>query len=579
MAQKFTNYMANLMHFSSESSSESSKPTNGRIVTPLPGDINHILPAELILQIFHHYRDLFNVPPGNPIPKLTKVYTWIPALTHVCHHWRYLALSSPSLWNVVTAKRFANMDCIKAMIHRSATHPLIVTLDPAGMSVELIRLLLQEMHRIQELFISSTLQYLLSKQIRPLLALPAPLLRTLLLATEPSYGDVGLGVGIFDRPDAPFHVNLPKLQLVVLNNPIDSFLLSLARPSVREFHYTLQGRQQRTSIGLHRTILSALRLMPQLNKLFIHIDIPPFSDRPLSDMRIPEDFTLGQLREIQLDAPIHSCTILLQHIQTSPLVRLNIKCAPIDSGLLRTLILAMNNKFYDGVNLIPASTSPSSTTITSNNRQISSLVFGFNEFGLVTQGYDSGVEMMHHHGAPTWTKPKPTFELFLSIYHMTFDHYFPVQLNTFQLSSIHTILFRSTTYFHEVFTLIPRLISITLREIPLLRHLGIEGYPSKNVMELFSISTSQQVFESPLGQDYHSEASDIFLPNLESLTFMTCSLHWSDDVELFARFIEGLRMRKRMNKGLPKLVLVGCYNFGRVQLETLSAIVPDILVT
>ncbi|KAI0786177.1 hypothetical protein C8Q75DRAFT_283681 [Abortiporus biennis] len=533
-----------------DSASEATlSPTDERISVSLSVNLNHVLPAELLLYLFHHVRDLFNVPPGSPIPRGIKVYAWIPVVTHVCRYWRSLALPCQSLWNVITVKRSVNNQCVEAMIRRSGTWPLHVTLAPVGMGTELIQPILQEMHRIEELVITSPLRRLLSQKIRPLLALPAPLLRALYLSTERTSEDSRL----IDHPRALFNASLPKLRLLVLNDPTNSFLPSHARPSLREFRCTLQVHHgQPTELIPHHTALSALRLMPWLQKLSIDIDAPAF-DGPVEESSSQHYATLRHLQEAHIDAPIQTCIFLLQHMHTSSLAHLDVKCSSISNAdILRTLISVMNDKV---------------------TRQLSSLVFQFNEFDLVTQCYDSESSIVQIHNNST--KPKPNIDLFLPIYHMRFDHYFPVQLNNLQLSFIHTMFFRCMSYFHEVFTLVPRLISMALRETPLLRHLGIEGYPSKNIVELFSTSP-QTLFEVSESQD-PDDTSEIFLPNLESLTFVACSLHWSDDGELFARFIEGLNMRKRRNKGLSKLVLVDCYDYGSVELEALDAVVTEIL--
>jgi hypothetical protein len=71
----------------------------------------HALPVELLVCIFTFYAEALDDP-------LLPSPAWLP-ITHVCHHWRTIALSHGPLWTSIT--RGLSLRWIKAFMERSRT--------------------------------------------------------------------------------------------------------------------------------------------------------------------------------------------------------------------------------------------------------------------------------------------------------------------------------------------------------------------------------------------------------------------------------------------------------------------------
>ena len=78
------------------------------------------LPAELLVEIFMQYLKLRL--------KTTTAYSWLD-FTHVCHHWRDVALRSASLWTRVTYTSKTQPDCALTMLKRSQIYPIFLKID------------------------------------------------------------------------------------------------------------------------------------------------------------------------------------------------------------------------------------------------------------------------------------------------------------------------------------------------------------------------------------------------------------------------------------------------------------------
>lgn len=83
---------------------------------------SHTLPDELLLRIFATLRETASSSgtPGN-------AFRWVQASTHVCTHWRTLALSSHVLWAYID---FSNSSLVREMLRRSAHAPLHLFVHP-----------------------------------------------------------------------------------------------------------------------------------------------------------------------------------------------------------------------------------------------------------------------------------------------------------------------------------------------------------------------------------------------------------------------------------------------------------------
>lgn len=106
-------------------------------------DINR-LPPEVLSEIFIHHRYV------DSELNWSRRYQWI-KITHVCHYWRSIALSSPRLWT--TIKPHKNIEVIKEVLIRAKKAPLSVLLDYNGSAppLDVFELVLAEFSHIEHL--------------------------------------------------------------------------------------------------------------------------------------------------------------------------------------------------------------------------------------------------------------------------------------------------------------------------------------------------------------------------------------------------------------------------------------------
>ncbi|KAH8091701.1 hypothetical protein BXZ70DRAFT_909752 [Cristinia sonorae] len=87
-----------------------------------------ILPPEVLVEVFRQYAMLYeeeedNVTGADVWLGGVKPYKWL-GITHVCHHWRELALNTPRLWARIPVH--AKDKVVKEMVARAKDAPLIV---------------------------------------------------------------------------------------------------------------------------------------------------------------------------------------------------------------------------------------------------------------------------------------------------------------------------------------------------------------------------------------------------------------------------------------------------------------------
>jgi len=137
-----------------------------------------VLPPELLARIFRFYA-LEEPPWSGGVQKLG----WI-GVTHVCQHWRQVALGDLSLWARITGIS-PNLKWISEMMVRAQNAPLIV--DFAGTPVpEILSKFTPHIFRIRELRLRD-LSLLPPQGLRELFALEAPVLEHLELGVSTLY--------------------------------------------------------------------------------------------------------------------------------------------------------------------------------------------------------------------------------------------------------------------------------------------------------------------------------------------------------------------------------------------------------
>ncbi|KAJ7890506.1 hypothetical protein B0H14DRAFT_2689582 [Mycena olivaceomarginata] len=271
--------------------------------------------------------------------------SWVRVVSHICRHWRGVALSCPSLWSFPV---FSHPTWAEEMLQRSKMTPLTVKADLTYMTPRMVNAVhsaLMHISRISSLDLKTG-----SRSLSEILNLTgsAPLLHSLSLVS-PGFSQeehFTLGPTFLNGEAAP---RLRKLELTRFSLPWDSPLLNnlvhlkiqnpgpAARPSMAEF-------------------TGALERMPQLETLELDYALPVIAAGvaalSMPSSRIP----LSHLKRIVIaNVSVLECADTLNHLT------FNGKSSPT----IKISCLADNSTLTDFSTLIPALSavqSPAATT-------------------------------------------------------------------------------------------------------------------------------------------------------------------------------------------------------------------------
>lgn len=253
------------------------------------------LPPELLSEVFLHCID----PKSGARP-----YSWIP-LSHVCHHWREVAVLSPRIWSKIYVTR---LDCVKEMLERSKKVPIDVY---AGTGIwhwqnsdDALRLVLKQFARMRtlELRYTSRLQ---EKDVPS----SAPLLKTLMLDgvdIEMTIEDVlTSNGGLFEKCD------MPSLERLEINNYYQRWASPIFRPTLTRLVLAT------TVVSLQPSplseVLDALEAMPLLEYVELKNELPSIASAgELGGATRVID--LPNLAELRVTDAGLSCASLLEHM-------------------------------------------------------------------------------------------------------------------------------------------------------------------------------------------------------------------------------------------------------------------------
>ncbi|KIJ65644.1 hypothetical protein HYDPIDRAFT_110775 [Hydnomerulius pinastri MD-312] len=182
------------------------------------------LPPEILAAIFVQYARIW----CSSFQGETRIPPWV-GVSHVCRHWRAVALDCPTLWAHLF---FSSRRWTEELIVRSKNVPLIVHINrtlnvaPSNDFFANVQKALMHIERIQVLHINSSKPALFELFSKPA---PAPLLRSLVISTIAIFpGDLSLDLDDVLHPETP---GLRALQLfscdITSSSPFISGLRSL----------------------------------------------------------------------------------------------------------------------------------------------------------------------------------------------------------------------------------------------------------------------------------------------------------------------------------------------------------------
>jgi hypothetical protein len=228
--------------------------------------------------------------------------SWI-SVTHVCSHWRHVALECPGLWSRIEIQSVSGTSITSAedFLTRSKRAPLTLTADIRPASQERIRSVLMHMDRMQELVLNSVGQ--LDQGLFTIMeTYPAPLLERFDISF------IQGGVNSPRLPDQLFAGNHPSLRELRLTNCSHSWNLPSLDTlvSLRISDDSGVGSDRFPSLF---QLISILSNTPNLEQLELVGNIP--SSPPGGQLH---SLILPRLSKLSLKGNIAQCVELLDHI-------------------------------------------------------------------------------------------------------------------------------------------------------------------------------------------------------------------------------------------------------------------------
>jgi len=305
--------------------------------------INIMLPPELLSMIFIACADPPPEPSGplNPLHwALSEKMQWI-AVTHVCRHWRSVALGCVDLWRKLF---FFNLDVTKEMIRRSKganleviIHHLERLLESINKAIEMV---LPELHRVSVLYLASyaeSVQFLVDGFVHA-----APKLESLYLYST-NYLDRNQRVHV---PDAIFSQQTPALRSLDLQYCV----ITSPSPSPSSTPFPSSDSQMVRIPSTISQIVSFLCRMTMLHTLKL-IDVLP--THPLAHTGAYPKLVFPKLSQLVVTSSVVSCAILLQHLVFPTTINIKLRCHtnPLSDyrRLFRAFLSAISNEKADFV--------------------------------------------------------------------------------------------------------------------------------------------------------------------------------------------------------------------------------------
>ncbi|KAH7909430.1 hypothetical protein BJ138DRAFT_1155287 [Hygrophoropsis aurantiaca] len=279
------------------------------------------LPPELLAEVFMDYAYQAYKEKHNHYYR-SRALMWI-SVTHVCRHWRQVALAFPALWTFLVLE---NPRWTEQMLIRSKMAPLVINVrvwESALTLMDTVGKALKHISRVRELSLIGT-RRTMSKFAAPLMC-PAPRLESLVLSDKEMPVYTHTVTAPADVPADLFGGQAPNLRQVTLEG------LQIAWPSpllVNLTHLDIRHLVPQFRPSLSQ-LMSTLSRMSALRKCILKDALPVLPENVMSVPTVLIERRVGllALESLYLGATILECAQTLGHLNYPQNVILKLDCA------------------------------------------------------------------------------------------------------------------------------------------------------------------------------------------------------------------------------------------------------------
>jgi hypothetical protein len=308
------------------------------------------IPPEILGHIFLHYQlssSSFNFPSQNNkegySPLCSTALWWVPAVAHVCRHWRSVALGHPWLWSKI--ELYLGRTCAENMLTLSGAVPITVSMcDPhppcksrmmaldwgqhpkrGPPKVDPLGVLVDHLFHIRDLELGAC------PCTACLWAVPlktaSPLLETFWLRVKP-HQSRSLPNTPIALPDN-FLATHPRLRQVVLENAFLSSWDLGPQPLAQLASLTIIAPDPRydtdyylaSTLPTREQFLDFLKLMPALQELHLENCLPD-----VAPTYLPRTISLPHLRTLIVRDHVNRCYEVLTQLDIPPVTKIKACC-------------------------------------------------------------------------------------------------------------------------------------------------------------------------------------------------------------------------------------------------------------
>ena len=288
-------------------------------------NLNELTPAgrlspEALTILFSHYIAASMQTHPNNSPNSKKWYAWT-KVTHVCHHWRVVALGSPGLWTDIVVQ---NQAIVEEFLRRSGSAPLHIKVPAKQPNIDALVSVLASFNHIRSIeFLPGPYPY---DQI-PEASFPDEAGQIESIILRSSSKPVQPTPTVFNKCD------LSSLRRLHLEGFLVDWLHPIFTPNLTHLYVTADPQEGPEHSTTMAAMVKSLESMTSLRSLEFHnIDFPEWSTSlwDLNPTTFPQTVHLPALKHLTLVCNVSACAYLLRLLRFAGDVTLQIETTASD---------------------------------------------------------------------------------------------------------------------------------------------------------------------------------------------------------------------------------------------------------